>query len=75
MMGGGPGGPGMVMMGGPGGGGEGSRFTLTFTIGAANLFNRVNFGQYSGTLGSAFFGLPSSSGPARQLDFNVRFGF
>ncbi len=68
-------GPGMVMIGGPGGGGEGSRYNVTFTIGFTNLLNRVNFGQYSGTLGSAFFGLPSSSGPARQIDFNVRFGF
>jgi hypothetical protein len=72
---GGPGGPGGMMMGGPGGGAEGSRYNITFTIGATNLFNRVNFGQYSGTLGSAFFGLPSSSAPARQLDFNVRFSF
>jgi hypothetical protein len=70
--GGGFGGPGG---GGPGGGAEGSRYNITFTIGASNLINRVNFGQYSGTLGSAFFGLPSSAGPARQLDFNVRFSF
>lgn len=73
--GGGPGGPGMVMIGGPGGGGEGSRYNVTFTVGFTNLLNRVNFGQYSGTLGSAFFGLPSSAAPARQIDFNVRFGF
>lgn len=65
----------MIGGGGPGGGGEGSRYNVTFTIGVTNLLNRVNFGQYSGTLGSAFFGLPSSSGPARQIDFNVRFGF
>jgi len=76
MMGGGPGG--MVMMGGPGGfggGAEGSRYNVTFTINVSNLFNRVNFGQYSGTLGSSFFGLSSSSAPARQMDFNVRFSF
>jgi hypothetical protein len=72
---GGPGGPGMVMNGGPGGGGEGARYNITFTVGVTNLLNRVNFGQYSGTLGSAFFGLPSNAGPARQLDFNVRFSF
>jgi hypothetical protein len=65
----------MIMIGGPGGGGEGTRYNITFTVGVTNLLNRVNFGQYSGTLGSAFFGLPSNAGPARQLDFNVRFSF
>jgi hypothetical protein len=79
--GGGPGG--MVMMGGPGGGGpmgfgggsESSRYNVTFTFNVTNLLNRVNYGQYSGTLGTPFFGLPSSSAPARQMDFNVRFSF
>ncbi len=70
---GGPGGGG-PMMGGFGGA-EGARFSLTLQVGVTNLFNRVNFGQYGGTLGSAFFGLPSSAGPARQFDFNVRFNF
>ncbi len=85
---GGPGGGGMRGMGGPGGGmggggpmmipgggSEGSRFNLTLTVGVTNLFNRVNFGQYGNTLGSSYFGIPSSAGPARQLDFNVRFNF
>lgn len=75
----GPGGP-----GGPGGGGgpmmmgmgnEGSRYNVTLQLGVTNLFNRVNYSQYSGTLGSTFFGLPSSSSAARQLEFSVRFGF
>ena len=68
----------MIGMGGgpPGmGGPEGSRYSVTFQINASNLFNRVNFGQYSGTLGSAFFGLPSSASTARQLNFDVRFSF
>ena len=65
------GGPIMVGMGGS----EGSRFNLTLQVGITNLLNRVNFGQFGGTLGSAYFGLPSSAGPARQFDFNVRFNF
>ncbi len=68
------------MVGGPGGqggfgGGEGSRFNVTFTLSVSNLINHVNFGQYSGTLGTQFFGLPNSAAPARQMDFNVRFSF
>ncbi len=63
--------------GGPGGfgGNESSRFSLTLQVRVTNIINRVNFNNYSGTLGSAFFGIPSSSGPARQFDFNVRFNF
>lgn len=68
--GGGFGGPGMM-----GGGVEGSRYTLTLTMGVTNLFNRVNLGQFGGVLGSSFFGRASSAGPARQIDFNVRFSF
>ncbi|MBS1788754.1 MAG: carboxypeptidase regulatory-like domain-containing protein [Acidobacteria bacterium] len=67
------------MMGGPMmmgmGGSEGSRYSLTFQLRVTNVFNRVNFGNYQGTLGSAFFGIPSSASAARQLDMNVRFNF
>jgi hypothetical protein len=81
--GGGRGGGGPIMMGGGGGpmmmgmggGGESARFNITFQVGVTNLFNRVNFGNYSGTLGSSFFGIPSSAGNARQLNFDVRFNF
>ncbi len=77
---GGPGGPGMVMVGGPGGAGpfggaEGSRYNITFSLNVTNLLNRVNFGQYSGTLGGPYFGIPSSAAAARQMEFNVRFSF
>jgi hypothetical protein len=48
---------------------------MTFTVGISNLFNRVNYGQFGGVIGSAYFGIPSSSGPARQMDLNVRFNF
>ncbi|MCI0662137.1 MAG: carboxypeptidase regulatory-like domain-containing protein [Acidobacteria bacterium] len=67
------GGPGGVMIG-PGGS-ENSRFNLTFSVTVTNLFNRVNYGDYGGTLGSAFFGIPSNARNARQLDFNIRFNF
>lgn len=56
-------------------GGESSRFQVSFTAGINNLFNHVNYGQYGGALGSAYFGRSNSSGPARELDFNVRLNF
>jgi hypothetical protein len=66
---GGPGGP------GPFGGAEGTRYNITFTLSVTNLLNRVNYGQFGGTLGTPFFGLSNSSAPARQMEFNVRFSF
>ncbi|MBO0799750.1 MAG: hypothetical protein J2P31_13090 [Blastocatellia bacterium] len=57
------------------GGGENARFNVTFTLGVSNLFNHPNYGQDGGTLGAAFFGIPSSANPPRQFDFLVRFGF
>lgn len=65
----------MVGMGGPGGNSESARFNLTFQVNVSNVLNRVNFGNYSGTLGSSFFGIPSRAGNARQLNFDVRFNF
>ncbi|QQS47911.1 MAG: TonB-dependent receptor [Acidobacteriota bacterium] len=61
--------------GGFGGGSESARFNLTIQLGVTNVLNRVNYGQFSGTLGSASFGLSSNAGPPRQLDLNVRFNF
>jgi hypothetical protein len=57
------------------GSGESPRLSVTFTAGINNLFNRVNYGQFGGVLGSAYFGVPSSSAPARQMDFNLRLNF
>jgi hypothetical protein len=70
----------MIMVGGPGGpggfgGAEGSRYNITFTLTVTNLLNHVNFSQYSGTLGTPFFGLSNGSAAARQMEFNVRFSF
>jgi hypothetical protein len=41
----------------------------------ARITNRVNYGQLGGVMGSAYFGIPSGSGPARQMDFSVRVSF
>ena len=62
-----------MMVGGPNS--ESSRFNVTVQLNVNNLFNRVNFSQYGGTLGSAFFGIPSGAGGARQFDLSVRFNF
>ncbi len=70
MMGGGPG-----MGGGMFGGGESSRYNLTVSAQITNIFNRVNFNQYSGVLTSPFFSRPSSAGPARQIELQLRFSF
>ncbi|HKQ73759.1 MAG TPA: carboxypeptidase regulatory-like domain-containing protein [Blastocatellia bacterium] len=68
----GPGG----MGGGPfGGGSENGRFNVQLTAQITNLFNRVNFGSYSGVLGSPYFLQPSSAGGARQFELGVRFSF
>lgn len=84
---GGPGGgPGGGGFGGPGGGGGGpfivggpgnetGRYSLTFTVQATNVINRVNYGQYIGSLSSSLFGRPVSASPARQLEMSIRFGF
>jgi hypothetical protein len=80
--GGGGGGPRMMgmgggpMMGGPfGGGSESSRYNITISAQISNLFNRVNFGQYSGVLTSPLFGQSNSAQSARQIELSVRFNF
>lgn len=71
----GPGGMG-AMGGGPfGGGGENGRFNAQLTAQITNLFNRVNYGAYSGVLGSPYFLQPSSAGGARQFELGLRFSF
>jgi hypothetical protein len=70
----GPGG--MGPMGGPPfGGGENGRFNVQLMAQITNLFNRVNYGSYSGVLGSPYFLQPSSAGGARQFELGVRFSF
>jgi hypothetical protein len=61
--------------GGPFGGGESGRFNVQLTAQITNLFNRVNYGSYSGVLGSPYFMQPSSAAGARQFELGVRFSF
>jgi hypothetical protein len=49
--------------------------TITIGVDAFNLFNRVNYGTYVGTLGSSLFGQPVSARPPRQLQFSLRLKF
>lgn len=62
------------MMGG-GGGPEGARYTVQLSANITNLLNHVNFGQYSGTLTSPYFGISNSASAARQFEMSLRFGF
>ena len=85
--GGGGGGPrGPLFGGGPGGGppsGSDRRYSLTFGVSARNVFNKVNYGNPSGILGSRFFdtsndlqGGPFSNGSAnRRIDLIATFNF
>ena len=57
------------------GGDESSTRSLTISAQVTNLFNHVNFGQYSGILSSPFFGRANSAGPARQIELSLRLGF
>ncbi len=65
------------MGGGPfgGGGSENGRFNVQLTAQITNLLNRVNYGSYSGVLGSPYFLQPSSASGARQFELGVRFSF
>ncbi|HZW80772.1 MAG TPA: hypothetical protein VFF50_09895, partial [Candidatus Deferrimicrobiaceae bacterium] len=83
--GGGPRGP--LFGGGPGGmsgGGSDRRYSLTFGVSARNVFNKVNFANPSGILGSQFFDTPNglvlngpfSNGAAnRRIDLIATFNF
>jgi hypothetical protein len=86
--GGGGGGPrGPLFGGGPGGmssAGSDRRYSITFGAYARNIFNKVNFGNPSGILGSRFFDTPNglaSGGPYangaanRRIDLVATFNF
>lgn len=70
----GGGAPGGGQGAGPGGS-NGQRFSLEFYTQAFNLFNRVNYGNFSGSLRSPFFGRPSSAAPARRVEVGLNFRF
>lgn len=78
--GGGFGGRGGGGFGGRGGGrgnntSEGSRYNIQISAQFTNLLNHVNPGPFSGVLTSPFFGLSSTAGAARHVDFSFRFSF
>ena len=71
--------------GGPGpmSGGSDRRYNLTFGVNARNIFNKVNFANPSGILGSRFFDTPnqlqgssfSNSAANRRIDLQATFSF
>jgi Carboxypeptidase regulatory-like domain len=84
-MGGGGGPRGPLFGGGPGpmSGGSDRRYSLTFGVTARNVFNKVNFANPSGILGSRFFDTPnqlqsgsfSNSAANRRIDLQATFSF
>ena len=48
---------------------------VTVGVDAFNLFNRVNYGGYVGTVGSPLFGRPVSARSDRQLQVSARVKF
>jgi hypothetical protein len=76
--------PGVLQQRGPGGGRGGGgrdggpnanqqRYTMEFYAQVSNLFNRVNYGSFSGNLRSPFFGTPTSAGQARRIEIGTNF--
>jgi outer membrane receptor for ferrienterochelin and colicin len=62
--------------GGRGGGASGDeRFDLQLIAQITNLFNHVNYGQYSGVLSSPFFDKASGAAGARAFELGLRFNF
>jgi hypothetical protein len=49
--------------------------SITLAVDAFNVFNRVNYGAYVGTVGSPLFGQPVSALAPRQLQFSARVKF
>jgi hypothetical protein len=73
--GGGGGGP-MIMGGGPGGpGGNNGRVNLEIFVQANNVFNNVNYQNYTGILSSRDFGQPRSAQAGRRIEVGTRLGF
>jgi hypothetical protein len=52
-----------------------ARYRIGFNVNAQNLTNHANYGGYSGTLTSPFFGLPTLVLNPRKLDFGINFNF
>ncbi|NNE98096.1 MAG: TonB-dependent receptor [Pyrinomonadaceae bacterium] len=50
-------------------------YSLTANVRVSNLLNRVNRNGLTGVLNSPFFGRAFSAGPARRIEFGLRFSF
>jgi hypothetical protein len=70
--------------GGRGGGGRGgnqgdaafnARYSMELFVTADNVFNRVNYGGYSGNLLSDYFGEPTMAQRPRQVQVGMQFRF
>ncbi len=81
--GGGGGRPGVSEQRGPGGGGGGrngggglgARYSLEVFASADNVFNRVNYGGFSGNMLSRFFNQPTSAQAPRRVQVGMGFRF
>jgi outer membrane receptor for ferrienterochelin and colicin len=63
---------------GPGGGGDAafnSRRSMELVVSANNLFNRVNYGGFSGNMLSPYFRQPTSAQDAREIQVSMQFRF
>jgi hypothetical protein len=49
--------------------------TITISVDAFNVLNRVNYSGYVGNLSSPFYGRAVSAQPPRRLQFSARFAF
>ena len=54
---------------------EAPRYRLSFNLSVQNLTNRTNYGGYSGTLTSPFFGRPTTASGVRRVDVGMGFSF
>lgn len=57
------------------GGADQKERVVTLAVDAFNVFNRVNYGTYVGTIGSPLFGTPVTARAPRQLQVSARMKF
>jgi hypothetical protein len=54
---------------------SGARFRLQLFVQGQNITNHANYGGYSGTLTSPFYGRPTLVNQPRKIDFGLNFSF
>jgi hypothetical protein len=59
----------------PGVDGQNKRYTVELYAQSYNTLNRVNALNFSGVVGSPFFGQPTSAAPPRRVEIGTRFTF